>query len=565
MKKGAGLFFWTVLVGIVCFPTSPVLGCVAPSSTTFSAVSATGMTVDWFSFCSTATVQYSQVDDDPAFLSPFTLNSFGPPGVFGSTVPLIPNTVYYAQVSTSPSMVGSVSLGSTRTLANLPVALLPSVISSTQLQCDWLANGNPGGTLYQSEISSDSFASVLSASSTVGTTMLWNSLQPNTLYSFHVRVGSGGSFTALGSTPTFAEVPGVPSIPFSNISIQGFRVGWTSGTVQWNPPDTSYQAEVSTSAIFSGGVTTLSTTNLYVDFSGLSEGTTYYAHVRAVNRAGILTAFADLGSTRTAVTPFNTGGSSATIQSPDGAVVVTVASGTFAEDYRLSLSTDPIGFPLGPPDLPAKINLAEDKLVEGGEVSQTPIPNVISEIRAEDVHGNMIDSQAPHSLTVTFVYPSSDGETVTLGGGPIVRAHTLAIYRLNEEKSLWVRVPTSQVDSSARKVSAAVPGLGVFSLVGQTDTSLETAYAYPVPFLEKRGDKTITFSDLAQKATVRIFSASGRWVQTLEETDGDGELVWDVRDVDGDPLPSGVYFYLLESSADKKRGKLVIVRGSHAP
>lgn len=433
------------------------------------------MSVEWISVCSTVTAQFSQVDDDPGFLSPLTQITLGPPGVFGSTVALIPNTLYYARVSTSPSMVGSL---------------------------------------------------------------------------------------LLGSTPTLAELPGLTTGSFSDIGVQGFRVDWTSGTSHWNPMDTLYQTEVSTSSSFTGDLITGSTTGLHLTFEGLLEGTTYFAHVRAENRAGIPTAYVDLGSTVTSVTPFITGGSSATIQSPDGVVTILVDSGTFVEDFRLFLTTDPVHSPLGRPEIPAQINLAEGKLGAAGEVARTSITNVISEIRAKDALGNPLSPHSSHPLSVTFVYPSSDGETVTVGGSAVVRAHTLAIYRLSEDKSLWVRLPSSQVDISARTVTASAPGLGVFSLVGQTDTSLETAFAYPVPFLEKRGDRTITFSDLAQKATLRIFSVSGRWVQTLQETDGDGELVWDVRDADGDPLPSGVYFYLLESSADRKRGKLVIVRGA---
>lgn len=475
MTKRMGLALWTLLLGAVFFQTTPVWGCVAASSDTFSAVSATGMTVDWVSFCSTATIQYSQVDDDPAFLSPFTQASFGPPVVFGSTIPLIPNTVYYAQVSTSPSMVGSV---------------------------------------------------------------------------------------LLGSTATFAEIPGVPSIPFSNLSVQGFRLDWTSGTVRWNPPDTLYEAQISTQASFAGGVITQSTIGYHAVFSGLPEGTTFFAQVRAFNRAGVATSFAALGSTHTDTTPtpFNEAGSSGTIQSPDGAVTAVVAAGSLAQDYQLLLSTDPQTAPLGPPELPTQISSAESKLAEAGSPARMPLPGGMAEIRAQDTGGHPLELSSGNILTVTMAYSSTDGETVDLGMGFPVRARTLQVYRLNESKSLWVRLPSAQVDTSARKVTSSSPGFGVFALVGQMDTSLETAFAYPVPFKAKRGDTTITFSDLAQRATIRIFSASGRWVRTLDETDGDGEFVWDVADSDGNPLPSGVYFFLMESSSDRKRGKLVIIR-----
>lgn len=449
--------------------TSTVWGCISLSTESFSSVSAQGLTLNWGSACSTAALTYSQIDDDPGFLSPFAQATLSPPAIFGSP-PLIPNTLYYAQVATNSFMLGSVALGSTRTLANLPTAFLPTALSSHQIKADWGANGNPAGTLFESQISSDGFVSVLIATVTPSTSHTWEGLTPSTLYNLQVR---------------------------------------------------------------------------------------------AMNDDGLWTGFVALGSATTEMAPFTTGGSSTTIQSPDGDVTVTVASGTFTEDYRLFLSTDPVSSPVGPPETPARISEAESKLANNGEASRTPLPTLI-EIRAENTLGAPLNSQGVNPVAVTFAYPSTDGDIVNIGGEVVVRAKTLAIYRLNDENSLWVRLPTSQVDTGARTVTATAPGLGVFSLVGQQDTSLETAYAYPVPFLEKRGDTTITFSDLAQRATLRIFSASGRWVQTLEETDGDGMLVWDVRDADGDSLPSGVYFYLLESSADKKRGKLVIVRGSHA-
>jgi hypothetical protein len=477
MRHKNGWYYSILIVGFAGFWSIPVNACLSISTDSFSSVYAQGLTLHWDSVCSTASLTYSQIDDDPAFLSPLDQATIGPPAIFG-VPPLIPNTLYYAQVATNSFMLRSV---------------------------------------------------------------------------------------ALGSTTTLAEPPGVPGTPFVNVTESGFRVVWTSGTTQWNPPDTTYEVQIATEPTFGGSLITRSTTALQSDVVGLLEGTTYFAHVRAINRDLIATAYVLLGSTTTGVTPFTAGGSSTTIQSPDGAVTVTVASGTFDEDYRLFLTTDPVTSPVGPPETPARISEAEEKLAGNGEASRIPLPQNLTEIRAENTLGAPLNSQGVNPVTVTFVYPSIDGDVVNTGGMSVVRAKTLSIYRLNEEKSLWVRLPTSQVNTGARTVTATAPGLGVFSLEGQLDTSLETAYAYPVPFLEKRGDTSITFSDLAQRATIRIFTVSGNWVQTLEETDGDGALVWDVRDADGDPLPSGVYFYLLESSDDKKRGKLIIVRGSHAP
>ena len=107
---------------------------------------------------------------------------------------------------------------------------------------------------------------------------------------------------------------------------------------------------------------------------------------------------------------------------------------------------------------------------------------------------------------------------------------------------------------------ARLPHFSVFALIGQSGTSLTDAYAFPVPFQPSLGHRSITFTNLAQEATIRIFTVSGKLVQTLRETDGNGQLVWDVKNAEGSKVASGVYFYLMESTTDKKTGKLTIIR-----
>ena len=90
--------------------------------------------------------------------------------------------------------------------------------------------------------------------------------------------------------------------------------------------------------------------------------------------------------------------------------------------------------------------------------------------------------------------------------------------------------------------------------------SLDDVFTYPVPFQPSLGHQTITFSNMAQAATVRIYTLSGKLVQTLYETDGDGELSWNVCNSKGSMLSSGVYFYVIKSDTDKKSGKIMIIR-----
>ena len=137
------------------------------------------------------------------------------------------------------------------------------------------------------------------------------------------------------------------------------------------------------------------------------------------------------------------------------------------------------------------------------------------------------------------------------------------LYRLNEDKKLWVRLPGVSVDAENSLIRGAIPYFGTFAMFVDPDYYLGDAYAYPVPFSpnENPNHKTITFTNLASKCTIKIFTVSGELVNEFEETDGDGEYVWnDVKNETGESLASGVYVYLIESKQDKKTGKLMIIK-----
>ncbi len=96
--------------------------------------------------------------------------------------------------------------------------------------------------------------------------------------------------------------------------------------------------------------------------------------------------------------------------------------------------------------------------------------------------------------------------------------------------------------------------------MGSPSSSLTFAHAFPVPFVPSRGDKNIIFADLSSIATIRIYSLNGDLVQTLQESDGDGLYVWDVKPSDGNDLSGGVYLFEIQSPSDERTGKLVVVR-----
>jgi hypothetical protein len=191
-----------------------------------------------------------------------------------------------------------------------------------------------------------------------------------------------------------------------------------------------------------------------------------------------------------------------------------------------------------------------------GDARRRPVPGALAQAVAEDAAGTPIRPSRPYMVTLS--YAESNG--FVDGVSPQVRPNTLAVYGLDEGAALWVRLP-SQADPAARTVMAFVtdPAMTVFALIGRTDTSLGDVFVYPQPFDPGKGQAAV-FANIAQAASLELFTAAGGRVRSLREEDGDGRLPWDGRDDSGRLVPPGVYFYFIRSATDKKSGKLMVVR-----
>lgn len=73
------------------------------------------------------------------------------------------------------------------------------------------------------------------------------------------------------------------------------------------------------------------------------------------------------------------------------------------------------------------------------------------------------------------------------------------------------------------------------------------AYVYPNPFRKHTEFDGVRFANLTQQATVHVYSAAGRKVITLQETNGDGGLQWNLIDTWGDRIAPGMYLFRVEA------------------
>jgi hypothetical protein len=89
--------------------------------------------------------------------------------------------------------------------------------------------------------------------------------------------------------------------------------------------------------------------------------------------------------------------------------------------------------------------------------------------------------------------------------------------------------------------------------------NLADVYTYPNPYRQGLDTEGITFANLTVEAEVMILTVDGRKIRTLNETNGDGGVVWDGRDAQGNEPAAGIYIYRVRNGSESKWGKLAIV------
>ncbi len=88
---------------------------------------------------------------------------------------------------------------------------------------------------------------------------------------------------------------------------------------------------------------------------------------------------------------------------------------------------------------------------------------------------------------------------------------------------------------------------------------------YPNPVNPSNGEQ-LTFAKLPQYAQITIWSIEGKKIGDVEENDGNGGASFDLIDLSGNQLPSGIYFYRVVRTDEKKNeqeeklGKFAVIR-----
>lgn len=272
-----------------------------PSGMSISSITSTTAALSWSDNSGVETgyvVQLSTTTDD-GFFATVTTTAANSTGF--TTSSLTPDTRYRYRVAATNSVATSSFSTSSAfyTLAAVAGTPTTSAASASSISITLDNNGNPASTTYaiynattNSYVAADGSASsvgVYQATSTWGTNFSITGLTANTGYQFSVvaRNQSGvDSATSTASTIvyTYASVPSSVSASV----VTGARTITVSWSANGNAAGTSYQVDGVSNSLSSGVITATS-----YQFTGLTEGTTYSFHVRAINTNNLATAYSD--------------------------------------------------------------------------------------------------------------------------------------------------------------------------------------------------------------------------------------------------------------------------------
>jgi len=210
---------------------------------------------------------------------------------------LTPNTSYYAEIGSLnwDGIANNVLLAApTVTLSNPPVEK-DYAVGENDLAVNWSTHSNPSDTVYLAQIAEAAgFAPVLASSYVYGGSALFSGLTANTTYYFRVS-----SFNRAGTREGPVVFKPVSTLTRPPLFADFAFVGASSASVNWgtnlNPEDTPYNVQISTAPDFSVLNASDSVTGGAKIFTPLNGNTTYYARVAGINRAGLQTAWTDLG------------------------------------------------------------------------------------------------------------------------------------------------------------------------------------------------------------------------------------------------------------------------------
>jgi hypothetical protein len=155
-----------------------------------------------------------------------------------------------------------------------------------------------------------------------------------------------------------------------------------------------------------------------------------------------------------------------------------------------------------------------------------------------------------------MVFSSFKDTTVTFGAGDTLSIFTTKPFRRGDLFVFTSEKPTVDRQRASNELSQirVVPNPYVVASVHEPPL--------PAGITTGRGERKITFTHVPAGATIHIFTARGELVRTLTHDSNiqDGAVLWNLKSSENLDIAPGVYFYVVESEAGQKQGKIAIIK-----
>lgn len=284
---------------------------VQPAAVSVAAVYPSSAAVSWNSGGNSAgTLYFIEAARDPAFTLGAAVATTTWPGVgisYGLDG-LSPDSTYHMRIRAlgfGLTDSGFTAIGTTVTLAVAPASPFYDAVYSTRAVLSWSPEENPFWTIYETQVSTDNFATVNYSSRAAGEYFSPYALTPNTTHYFRTAAVNGygrySEYMTFVSTLTLSAVPSPHATPLTLIAD-----GYNSVSAQWsfngNPGYTEYYVQASTDPSFNGidaGNPRPWATGLSATVTPLDPSTQYYFRARSRDLHGRMSAWLDLGSITT--------------------------------------------------------------------------------------------------------------------------------------------------------------------------------------------------------------------------------------------------------------------------
>ncbi len=137
-----------------------------------------------------------------------------------------------------------------------------------------------------------------------------------------------------------------------------------------------------------------------------------------------------------------------------------------------------------------------------------------------------------------------------------IRVETLRIFKLNEAVNRWNMLADSYPVAVKGEVWANIYEFGIYAIIPyEQANSLADVKASPNPFYPNMEQVCIFSPEPSGHYTISIYNSAGEQVRMLRK-----ENTWDGNNDKGNPVASGIYFYLIKNASGKQTGKIGLIR-----